>query len=211
MFNKYNVKFYLKICFLLVALLFLISCSDPDLKKLTSRSQGFIDLWQNGNMEEIYSKYISYRMKEKCELEDFVNINRFELEKWKKNYNFNNWDKNVSINIDRIKIVKPTDQKEKEKIEQNEKLFSDYKIVNHLQGFVSIEWTYKEKPLASKYTSYPALYWRYIDIGSNKDWYIESFEISEFVPETLDCLIYVTPNSTIFDKLPVLDGIDVNN
>ena len=132
-------------------------------------------------------------MKEKCGLEDFVNINQFELEKWKKNYNFNNWDKNVSINIDRIKIVKPTDQKE------NEKLFSDDKIVNHLQGFVSIEWTYKEKSLASKYTSYPALYWRSIDIGSNKDWYIESFEISEFVPETLDCLIYVTPNSTIFD------------
>ena len=215
MFNKYSRKYYYKnlgmFIFLLISSFILISCSDTDLKKLTSRSQGFIDLWENGNMEEIYSKYISYRMKEKCALEDFVNINQFELEKWKKNYNFNNWDENVSIKINRIKIVKPTDQKEKEKIEQNEKLFSDYKIVNHLQGFVAVEWTYKDKSLASQYNRYPALYWRSINIGSNKDWYIESFEISEFVPETLDCLIYVTPNSTIFDKLPVLDGIDVNN
>ena len=80
-----------------------------------------------------------------------------------------------------------------------------------MQGFVSVKWLYKGESLSYQYTSYPALYWRFIDRGSDKDWYIESFEISEFVPETLDCLIYVTPNSNIFDKLPVLDGIDINN
>lgn len=215
MFNKYNLKYYSKIfgvfVFLLISSFILISCSDNDLKNLTSRSQGFINSWQNGNMEEIYTKYISYRMKEKCDLDNFVNINNNELENWKRNSDFVNWDKNVSITIDRIKIVKPTSQKEKEKIEQGEKLLGNYKSVNHLQGFVSVKWLYKGESLSYQYTSYPALYWRFIDRGSDKDWYIESFEISEFVPETLDCLIYVTPNSIIFDKLPVLDGIDINN
>ena len=213
MFNKYNRNYYYKnfgmFIFLLISSFILISCSDNDLKKLDSRSQGFIDSWKNGNMEEVHSKYISYRMKERCTLENFVNINQFELENWKNN--FNNWGKDISIKVDRIKIIKPTSQKEKEKIEQGGKLLGNYKSVNHLQGFVSVKWIYKGESLASQYTSYPALYWRFIDRGSDKDWYIESFEISEFVPETLDCLIYVTPNSTIFDKLPVLDSIDINN
>ena len=56
MFNKYNLKYYSKIfgvfIFLLISSFILISCSDNDLKNLTSRSQGFINSWQNGNMEE---------------------------------------------------------------------------------------------------------------------------------------------------------------
>ena len=135
MFNKYNLKYCSKIfgvfIFLLISSFILISCSDNDLKNLTSRSQGFINSWQNGNMEEIYTKYISYRMKEKCDLDNFVNINNNELENWKRNSDFVNWDKDVSITIDRIKIVKPTSQKEKEKIEQGEKLLGIYKSVNH--------------------------------------------------------------------------------
>ena len=53
MFNKYNLKYYSKIfgvfIFLLISSFILISCSDNDLKNLTSRSQGFINSWQNGN------------------------------------------------------------------------------------------------------------------------------------------------------------------
>ena len=193
--------------FFLMALFLLISCSDNDLKNLDSRSQGFINSWKNGNMEKIYSKYISYRMKEKCDLDNFVNINKIELEKWKRNSEFINWDKDISIKIDRIKIVKPTTQKEKNKILSGEKLLGGDKIVDHLQGFVSLKWELGGDSISSEYTSYPALYWRFIDKEDYRNWYIESFEISEFIPKTLECLIYITPNSTVFDKLPILDGI----
>lgn len=212
MFNKYNrrydFKISLKIIFFLISLLFLISCSDPDLKKVSNRSQGFIDAWQKGNMEDIYFKYISYRMKEKCELENFININQLELQKWQDNSDFTNWKKDVSVNIDRIQIIKPTDEKEKNKIEKNQKLLGNYRIENHLQAFVSVKWLFNGESLSSKYISYPALYWRFIDRSNESDWYLENFELSEFVPETLDCLIHITPNSTIFGKLPILSDVD---